>query len=107
GSVQVILAEESSTGARLDVIDSGIGISPEQLQELFTPFARIEHEGIEGTGLGLVLTKILSELNGVHIDVASEHGHGTRFSLAFKRCEAPVRTWPHASSNGKDAETIL
>jgi CheY-like chemotaxis protein len=57
-----------------------------QVTALFTPFARF-HKGSEGVGLGLVVTKILAELNSGVIEVHSEEGKGTVVSLIFPLCE--------------------
>lgn len=63
------------------VKDEGVGIKPEDLSKLFRPFqqASNSHHEIEGTGLGLVITKKLVELHGGQIGVESELGKGTTF----------------------------
>ncbi|MFH2004427.1 MAG: response regulator [Bacteroidota bacterium] len=65
------------------VKDEGCGIKPEELSKLFRPFqqARSLKDEKEGTGLGLAITKRLVELHGGKINVDSEWGKGTIFSL--------------------------
>ena len=63
------------------VTDTGPGLSEQQLELLFEPYARLgaEHTNIEGTGLGLTITKKLVELMGGEIGVDSKLGHGCTF----------------------------
>ena len=66
------------------VRDTGIGITPEQRQKLFTRFSQAESSTTRkygGTGLGLTICKMLSELMGGHIEVESESGKGSCFSV--------------------------
>ena len=76
----------------LHVSDTGRGMSPEQLGHLFEPFNRlgIEREGIEGTGIGLVIVKMLVERMGGQIAVRSETGVGSVFELRLRSPEAPT-----------------
>ena len=66
---------------RLEVSDTGPGIPPEGLPRLFAPFDRLGQETgeVEGTGLGLVVSKSLVEAMGGHLGVASEVGRGSTF----------------------------
>ncbi|HET6791358.1 MAG TPA: ATP-binding protein [Actinomycetota bacterium] len=84
GSVTVSI-ERPAEGRRIriDVADTGRGMPPERLDRLFSPFERlgIEGTGIQGTGLGLALSKPLVEAMGGTIEVSSELGRGSRFSL--------------------------
>jgi PAS domain S-box-containing protein len=88
--VQVALVEGQ---LELAVVDSGIGISPEERARLFRPFEQLD-SGIarkfEGTGLGLVMVKSLVELHGGSIWVESEPGKGSRFwvRLPVSRADA-------------------
>jgi len=66
------------------VIDTGIGIKPEDIPNLFKEFTQLESpytKRYEGTGLGLALSKRLVELHGGEIWVESEYGKGSRFSF--------------------------
>ena len=66
---------------RISVQDSGPGLLPEQLGQLFQPFNRLgqENGAEEGTGIGLVVTQRLVELMGGAIGVNSEPGTGSEF----------------------------
>jgi len=65
----------------LDISDTGIGISKEKLYELFKPFNRLDAENtnIEGTGIGLTITRSIIELMGGKVGVKSELGIGSTF----------------------------
>ena len=66
----------------LSVEDTGIGIKPEDMERLFSSFQRLEEKKnryIEGTGLGLNITKCLTEMMGGSIEVTSEYGKGSCF----------------------------
>jgi PAS domain S-box-containing protein len=67
----------------LDVIDTGIGIDADQLAQLFQPFNRLgrEKDGTEGTGIGLVIARLLAERQGGSLGVKSEPGVGSIFTL--------------------------
>jgi signal transduction histidine kinase/purine-cytosine permease-like protein/FixJ family two-component response regulator len=70
--------------ARFVVSDTGIGIRSEDQQRIFAPFERIHNEQtrfIGGTGLGLAITRLLCNLMGGDIELQSEFGQGTRFTL--------------------------
>jgi CheY-like chemotaxis protein/nitrogen-specific signal transduction histidine kinase len=72
--------------ARFTVWDTGIGISPDGLRALFRPFVQLDaglSRSQEGTGLGLVLVKRLTELHGGSLQVESVLGEGSRFSVVL------------------------
>ncbi len=68
---------------RVSVADTGYGIAPELRDRLFTPFDRLgaEVRGIEGTGLGLALSKSLAEAMGGDLSVKSTEGEGSIFRV--------------------------
>jgi PAS domain S-box-containing protein len=75
-----------ASSVQFSVIDTGIGITPENLQNLFQPFVQIDsalNRQYEGTGLGLSLVKRLVELHGGRVDVHSQVGVGSRFSFSL------------------------
>ncbi|PVB59876.1 ATP-binding protein [Labrenzia sp. 011] len=95
GSVSLKVTYHSQV-AEFSVTDTGIGIAPENLERIFNPFERIEAEGqvpVPGTGLGLTITKLLSEVMGGDIRVESEPGRGSCFKvrMLLSAAEAPVR----------------
>jgi PAS domain S-box-containing protein len=68
------------------VWDTGIGISTEGMERLFQPFIQLDSRlarEYEGTGLGLVLVARLTELHGGSVEVASEVGQGSRFTVSL------------------------
>jgi signal transduction histidine kinase len=85
GSVTVRL-RRASTSVRLEVEDTGIGIPAEELPRLFRPFAQVD-TGLTrrhgGTGLGLYISRRLATLLGGHIEVSSEPGVGSTFSVVL------------------------
>jgi signal transduction histidine kinase/CheY-like chemotaxis protein/HPt (histidine-containing phosphotransfer) domain-containing protein len=67
-----------------DVVDSGIGVTPENLEKIFAEYQQVDmksHRGVEGTGLGLSISKRLAEMMGGTITAVSEYGRGSTFSL--------------------------
>ncbi|MCL2821214.1 MAG: ATP-binding protein [Oscillospiraceae bacterium] len=91
GKIELLasLADEAADGCRLriDVVDNGIGISPEQQSKLFKMYEQAESDTnrkFGGTGLGLVISKRIIELMGGSIWVESELGKGARFIFTFK-----------------------
>jgi PAS domain S-box-containing protein len=91
GEVVVQCSLSGINRVRISVSDTGIGLSPEQLANLFQPFNRLgqENRAEEGTGIGLVVTKQLVELMGGVIGVESKVGVGTVFWVEFAAAEAP------------------
>ena len=87
---------------RISIKDSGTGLSPEQLLQLFQSFNRLGQETgtVEGTGIGLVVTKQLVELMGGSISVESTLGTGSEFHIELIRDIAPQ----HAAENTQTAE---
>ncbi len=81
-------ADDQTILLRFAVQDTGIGIKPEDLGKLFNAFERIEEERnrtIEGTGLGMNITKRLLDLMGSQLEVASVYGEGSTFSFAVEQ----------------------
>ena len=70
----------------MSVIDTGIGIAPDQIKRLFQPFVQVEsalNRSYNGTGLGLALVKRLVELHGGEVRLTSELGVGSCFTIAL------------------------
>jgi len=87
GHIEVSYQLESAECVRVSVRDTGEGLSPEKLNQLFQSFNRLGQEtGLEeGTGIGLVVSKRLIELMGGHIGVDSTVGVGSVFWVEMKR----------------------
>ena len=77
--------ECDSSSVRIDVTDTGIGIAPAQLPKIFDAFHRVEGSAEEGLGLGLFIAKRAARLLRHRLDVSSELGQGSRFSLVAER----------------------
>ena len=76
----------------ISVTDSGIGISPDGLTRLFQPFSQIDSglgRKFEGTGLGLAMVKLLTELHGGAVSVSSTVDHGSCFTVWLPVRQAP------------------
>jgi PAS domain S-box-containing protein len=81
GTVEVTISAPSQERIRVSIEDTGAGLTPEKLGQLFQPFNRLGQEagGEEGTGIGLVVAKQLIELMGGVIGVESAVGVGSVF----------------------------
>ena len=76
---------------RMAVRDTGIGIAPEQLEQVFQPFAQADGSitrRFGGTGLGLSISRSLAELLGGRLEASSELGVGSEFALVFPCAQA-------------------
>jgi CheY-like chemotaxis protein len=81
GEVEVRLSAQSGDLMRITVRDSGQGIAANRQQEVFQPFNRLssEYSKVEGSGVGLVITKQLVEMMNGQLDFSSAEGVGTEF----------------------------
>jgi PAS domain S-box-containing protein len=77
---------------RIEVQDTGPGIAPERMAELFVPFARLGAEStqVEGTGLGLALSQRLTEAMGGRLEVESRPGEGCTFTVELPVVDSPL-----------------
>jgi PAS domain S-box-containing protein len=91
GSVEVDYLMLSEGRIRINVRDIGVGLSPDQIAQLFQPFNRLgQGSGSEeGTGIGLVVTKQLVELMGGMIGVESQIDVGSTFWIELSMSKAP------------------
>lgn len=108
GAITIVCARTSTNGGRvrLSVRDTGAGLTPEQVQKLFVPFERLEafQMGVEGTGLGLALSKRFVEAMDGTIGVESAVGVGTTFWIDLP---ASRDRQEHTALRGGTAATAL
>jgi two-component system cell cycle sensor histidine kinase PleC len=84
----MVHARGGANALTLRVVDTGCGIPPEHLPRLARPFEQVEEEltrNNHGTGLGLALTKSLSEMHGGRLSIQSEVGRGTIVTVTLPR----------------------
>ena len=93
--------DEDENVVLVSVEDDGVGIDPEQQQQIFQMFAQVDRKtqsGYAGLGIGLTLVKSLTEMHGGSISVASDgEGKGSRFTVRL-----PLEKGAVAVSNGND-----
>ena len=103
GAVEVKCTESTPGRIRVSIRDTGAGLAPEQLAQLFQPFNRLGQEagGEEGTGIGLVVAKRLVELMGGVIGVESTAGVGSVFWI-----ELNLVAEPHLAMEGGETTAL-
>jgi len=91
GAVEVTCSPSTEQRIRISVRDTGEGLSPEKLAQLFQPFNRLGQEAgaEEGTGIGLVVSKRLVEMMGGTIGAVSTVGTGSVFWIELNLAAAP------------------
>lgn len=116
GSVVVECSTPAPGVTRIGVRDTGAGLAPEKLAQLFQPFNRLGQEAgsVAGTGIGLVVTKRLVELMQGELGVASTSGEGSHFwcDLATATEEVAseqgtVDDFPRVSTSDAPVRTVL
>ena len=94
-----------------DIIDTGVGIPPDKLEEVFKPFVRIEtyNQFAEGSGYGMSVVKGLVDLLGGEIHTESEVGKGSHFEVRIpvEEIEKPVEVKDEATEDRKKSLNIL
>ena len=87
GQVRIDVTQAGSEVC-LDVVDNGIGMTPEHLSHLFEPFNRLGREGqaVEGSGIGLTLARQLVHLMNGRLEVESSPESGTRARVVLPSC---------------------
>jgi signal transduction histidine kinase/CheY-like chemotaxis protein len=103
GTVSVSCEPSSSTRLRIKVSDTGNGIPQEQLGRLFTPFERLgaERSEIEGTGIGLSLSRQLAEAMGGFLGVETVVGEGSTFWVELPLVEGPVDRYERLNTRSR------
>jgi signal transduction histidine kinase len=90
GSITVSCECRDNNRIRINISDTGIGLSEHQKKQLFQPFERLDtqNQNIQGTGIGLTISKHLIELMGGTIGVESSEGFGSTFWLELSRVKS-------------------
>ena len=86
GMVTIRAGNRPESGYRIQIVDTGIGIAPEDIAKALSKFGQVDSNltrRYEGTGLGLPLTRALVELHGGMFDLQSEVGVGTKVTIQF------------------------
>jgi CheY-like chemotaxis protein len=98
--------EQNIKQVRISVTDTGFGITEENISKLFNPFERVgaDKTGIEGSGLGLAVSKKLTEAMGGKIGVESEFQKGSTFWVEFPFAEGKRKT---GSKQGTGDESAM
>jgi len=112
GSVELLVRQDRQHGAeptlRFDVVDTGIGMSAEEMADLFQPFHRVNSahsREFGGTGLGLAISRRLVERLGGTLGVRSEVGVGSTFSLAIAAAPTEESSSIAAASGAEEVRT--
>ncbi|MET0335988.1 MAG: PAS domain-containing protein [Rhizobacter sp.] len=95
-----VSCELRSDDVLVHVQDTGRGMTPAQLAHLYEPFNRLglEREGIEGTGIGLAVVKALAKRMKGEVNVSSQPGVGSTFTVRLPRAKAVPAPGDHAAS---------
>jgi signal transduction histidine kinase len=95
GRVTVAARMPAAGGINLSIADTGIGMSADEIPIALAPFEQIESSltrRYEGTGLGLPLAKVLTELHGGTLEIASEKGGGTTVTVHLPKTRVLLPT---------------
>ena len=109
---QLPATREGCARFEFSVADNGIGMTPEFLKTIYDPFTRMQSatvSGIEGTGLGMSITKRIVDLMGGSIDIQSELNRGTTVTVFFEFAltEPPRKEQPAAAGDFTGKKVLL
>ena len=92
GDVTISVTRGDAGTIALAVTDTGPGIAAKDLSRIFMPFERLDsaRTGVDGTGLGLAVSRGLAEAMGGTLSVASREGLGATFTATFEECGTPL-----------------
>ena len=108
GSISVTTRIESDDTCHIAVADTGPGIAKDQQEGIFQPFNRLGHEtsGIEGTGIGLVITRELMHLMKGEVGFESEVGKGSTFWVEMPLSTQATAATPEIAQARGDAPAL-
>jgi len=104
----LIMAEATIRGTQIQIADTGLGMEPEKLEQVFRINEKLVTRGTageKGTGLGLPLVKEFTEVQGGNLAVESHPGEGTTFTLWFPNPKEAAQE-PQTDEHGKDAPEL-
>jgi signal transduction histidine kinase len=115
GGLVHVRAERSGDAVAIAVTDTGIGLAPEQLAHLWEPFNRLgaERTSVEGTGIGLALSQRMVQMMDGGIEVQSQPGRGSCFTVLLPAAEPPAgaprppAAAPASARGGARQRTVL
>jgi len=88
-SIDVVESKTQADSIDFVIADTGIGMSPDQVEKVFMPFTQADEKTTRkfgGTGLGLTITKMFAEMMGGNINLSSVEGEGTTFIVTMPKC---------------------
>ncbi|MDR3553333.1 MAG: HAMP domain-containing sensor histidine kinase [Syntrophobacteraceae bacterium] len=103
GTITVEVVDESPGFVRFDIRDTGMGIAPETVEHIFEPFFTTKDAG-QGTGLGLSVVYAIVKRHGGRLEVNSEIGKGTVFSVFLQAAESEEQ--PAASEQERSQNAV-
>jgi EAL domain-containing protein (putative c-di-GMP-specific phosphodiesterase class I)/signal transduction histidine kinase/DNA-binding response OmpR family regulator len=109
GKIRIDFTLDAMGLARISIADTGPGIAADRLEELFKPFNRLgaEFSAIEGTGIGLVITRQLVELMQGELTVDSTPGQGSTFTVQFQTVQSSQPYIEFSSGGIESAEEAV
>jgi PAS domain S-box-containing protein len=95
-TVEVTVSPKNSEPVRIDVTDTGVGIPPNRLHDIFEPFVQLQTQANRpsgGTGLGLSICRSLCDLLGYRLHAESTPGKGSSFSILLPTDDESLSLW--------------
>ena len=107
GAVRLAMEGSDEASVRVTVTDTGPGIPPERARDVFTPFNRLGAEAteVQGTGLGLALSRSMIEAMGGAIGFTNERNGGVQFWIDLQRGDAIESGTPRLNFSSSSAQT--